>query len=311
VNTSASRKQKLIAPLPVRDGVSPSFLWLPEGTWPDMRSFLIDWFPDVDIATWEARMAKGDVVDAQGNPLHPDTPYKRGICVFYYREIADETPIPFEEQVLFRDEHLLVVDKPHFIPVAPSGRFLHETLLVRLKKKLGLEHLVPLHRIDRETAGVVLFSHNPETRGSYQAIFRDRVIDKEYEALAPLPPIGKALQFPFTYRSCIVKGEPFFCMQEVEGEPNSETWIDLIEQFDGIGRYRLRPVTGRQHQLRVQLSALGMPILNDAFYPVALPCKGDDVSHPLKLLARTLAFDDPLTGQRRYFESARTLQPDP
>jgi len=283
---------------------------LPEGAWKDMRSFLADWFADVDSVVWDARMARGEVVDAHGEPLHPESPFKRGICMFYYREIEGETPIPFEEQVLFQDAHLLVVDKPHFVPVTPSGRFLHETLLVRLKKKLGLEHLVPLHRLDRETAGLVLFSHNPETRGTYQGIFRDRVIDKEYEALAPLPAVERQLQFPFVYRSCLVKGEPFFCMQEAEGEVNTETWLDLIESFDGIGRYRLRPVTGKQHQLRVHMAALGIPIINDAFYPVALPCKGDDVAHPLKLLARTLAFDDPLTGQRRQFESARKLQPD-
>lgn len=292
----------------MRDGVSPSYLWLPEGSWADMRAFLADWFTDVDIAIWDARMARGEVVDTHGNPLHPDSPFKRGVCMFYYREIEDETPIPFDEQVLFQDEHILVVDKPHFVPVIPSGRFLHETLLVRLKKKMALEHLVPLHRLDRETAGVVLFSHNPASRGAYQALFRDRTIDKEYEALAPLPSSERPLQFPFTHRSCMVKGDPFFCMQEAEGEPNSETWIDLIEQRDGIGRYQLRPVTGKQHQLRVHMSALGMPILNDAFYPIALPCKGDDVSHPLKLLAQAIAFDDPLSGQRRRFQSARTLE---
>ena len=295
-------------PLPVRDGVGPSHLWLPEGTWKDMQTFLADWFVDVSAETWNARMAKGEVVDEHGARLYPHSAFKRGKCMFYYRELEAETPIPFAEQVLFQDEHIVVADKPHFLPVIPGGRFLHETLLVRLKKKLSLEHLVPLHRLDRETAGVVLFSHNPATRGAYQALFRDRAMDKVYEALAPLPPSREPLQFPFTYRSCIVKGTPFFCMREDEGEPNSETWINLLERRDGIGRFQLRPVTGKQHQLRVHMAALGMPIVNDGFYPEVRPCKVDDVSQPLQLLAQAIAFDDPITGHRRCFESARTLE---
>jgi tRNA pseudouridine32 synthase/23S rRNA pseudouridine746 synthase len=298
-------KRGVVAPLPVRDGVGPSHLWLPEGSWKNMQAFLADWFVDVDAETWNARMAKGEVVDTNGVRLNPDSPFKRGVCMFYYREIEAETPIPFAEQVLYQDEHILVADKPHFLPVIPGGRFLHETLLVRLKKKLSLEHLVPLHRLDRETAGVVLFSHNPASRGVYQALFRERAMDKVYEALAPSA--KRSLQFPLTYRSCIVKGTPFFRMQEGEGEPNSETWINLLDQRDGIGRYQLRPVSGKQHQLRVHMAALGMPILNDGFYPDVTPCKGDDWSQPLQLLAQAIAFDDPISGQRRSFESARKL----
>jgi tRNA pseudouridine32 synthase/23S rRNA pseudouridine746 synthase len=292
-------------PLPVRDGVGPSLLWLPEGAWKDMQTFLADWFADVAAATWQARMDKGEVVDQHGRCLQPDSPFKRGICMFYYREIEAETPIPFAEQVLYRDEHILVADKPHFLPVIPGGRFLHETLLVRLKKKFSLEHLVPLHRLDRETAGVVLFSHNPASRGAYNALFREHAMEKVYEALAP---VNARLQFPMTYRSCIVKGTPFFRMQEVAGEPNAETWIDLLEQRGGIGRYQLRPVSGKQHQLRVHMAALGVPIQNDGVYPDVLPSKGDDVSQPLKLLAKTIAFDDPISGQARSFTSAQTLK---
>jgi tRNA pseudouridine32 synthase/23S rRNA pseudouridine746 synthase len=270
-----------------------------------MQTFLADWFADVAAATWQARMDKGEVVDQHGRCLQPDSPFKRGICMFYYREIEAETPIPFAEQVLYRDEHILVADKPHFLPVIPGGRFLHETLLVRLKKEFSLEHLVPLHRLDRETAGVVLFSHNPASRGAYNALFREHAMEKVYEALAP---VNARLQFPMTYRSCIVKGTPFFRMQEVAGEPNAETWIDLLEQRGGIGRYQLRPVSGKQHQLRVHMAALGVPIQNDGVYPDVLPSKGDDVSQPLKLLAKTIAFDDPISGQARSFTSAQTLK---
>jgi tRNA pseudouridine32 synthase/23S rRNA pseudouridine746 synthase len=292
-------------PLPMRDGVAPSYLYLPEGDWPDMISFLVARFPDVSEAAWRARMARGDVVDGDGNLLTPASRFKRGLRIFYYRELEEpETPIPFKEEILHLDQHVVVVDKPHFLPVIPSGRFLHETLLVRLRKTLGEEDLVPIHRLDRETAGVVIFSRNAASRGVYQSMFQKRVIDKEYEALAPRL---DGVTFPFTYRSRMVEGDKFFVMKEVEGEPNSETLIDVIEQRGALTLYRLHPHTGRQHQLRVHLSSLGVPIVNDAFYPVALPCKQDDVSQPLQLLARAISFIDPLSGEWREFRSRRTL----
>jgi len=292
------------APLPMRDGVAPSYLWLPEGHWPDLLTFLLARFPDVAEASWRDRMARGEVRDGAGRVLAPDSAFRRGMQIFYYRELAAETPIPFKEEVLFMDQHLLVVDKPHFLPMIPSGRFLHETLLVRLKKQFNEEALTPIHRLDRETAGVVIFSRRQDSRGAYQSLFQQRVIEKEYEALAPHL---QGREFPFTYRSRMVEGDKFFTMKEVAGVANSETVIDVIERRAGCTLYRLLPHTGRQHQLRVHLAALGIPIINDAFYPVALPCKQDDVSSPLKLLARRIAFDDPLTGRRREFFSHRTL----
>jgi tRNA pseudouridine32 synthase / 23S rRNA pseudouridine746 synthase len=298
------RSGQSAAPLPIVDGVAPSYLWLPAGDWDNLLAFLVQRFPDVPAATWIARMAKGEVVDGNGVCLQPDSAFRRGMRVFYYRELAEETPIPFEERIIYQDQHLLVADKPHFLPVIPTGRFLQQTLLVRLKKKLQLEHLVPIHRLDRETAGVVIFSHNPASRGAYQSLFQKRVVHKVYEALAPTL---AGVDFPLRYRSRMVDGTPFFRMQEVAGEPNSETLIEVLEQRGELTLYRLQPLTGRKHQLRVHLAALGIPIVNDAFYPVALPCKGDDISQPLKLLARAIAFDDPLSGQRRYFESSRQL----
>jgi tRNA pseudouridine32 synthase/23S rRNA pseudouridine746 synthase len=294
-------------PLPMRDGVAPSYLYLPEGDWPDLLSFLIERFPDVTEATWRERMARNDVVDSDGNVLQPGSRFKRGLRIFYYRELdMPETPIPFKEEILHLDQHLVVVDKPHFLPMIPTGRFLHETLLVRLKKTLGEQDLTPIHRLDRETAGVVIFSRNAASRGAYQSMFQKRVIEKEYEALAPRL---HDVEFPFTYRSRMVDGDKFFIMKEEAGEPNSETLIDVIEHRGELTLYRLFPHTGRKHQLRLHLASLGVPILNDAFYPVALPCKQDDVSQPLQLLARAIRFIDPISGEQREFRSRRTLAP--
>ena len=302
----------LKTPLPIVDGVAPSSQWLPAGPWETILDFLKERFPGVETATWAARMAKGQVVDEAGLRLHPESPYRMGACVYYYRELECESRIPFAECVLYQDEHILVVDKPHFLPVVPAGRFLHETLLVRLKKKGKLESLVPIHRLDRETAGLVLFSVNPKTRGHYTSLFRNRKVKKVYEALAPTLP---ELSFPLRRRSRIVPGEPFFRMKEVAGEPNSETYIDVLEQAGAkknvATRYQLNPVTGRKHQLRLHLAALGIPIVNDKLYPDVTFASGfkstDDFSSPLKLLARSISFQDPLTGQVLYFESSRNL----
>jgi len=292
-------------PLPVRSGVAPSYLWLTETRTGGMLRFLAERFPDVSLDSWAARLGRGEVVDAQGQPLQADSHVRQGMRIWYYRELDEpETPIPFKERILFQDAHLLVVDKPHFLPMIPSGRFLHETLLVRLKAQLELPHLTPIHRLDRETAGVVIFSHNPDTRGKYQSMFQKRVVSKVYEALAG-PIEGR--EFPFTYRSRMQDAEQFFVSEEVPGEANSETLIEMIERRGDVVRYRLHPHTGRKHQLRLHLSSLGAPILNDAFYPAALPCKGDDFSAPLQLLARAISFEDPLTGEMRTFESERTL----
>jgi tRNA pseudouridine32 synthase/23S rRNA pseudouridine746 synthase len=291
-------------PLPIRNGVAPSYLWLTDTLADGMLRFLAARFPDVTAESWAARLLRGEVVDAHGTPLHADSPVRRGMRIWYYRELEAEVPIPFAEQILFQDEHLLVADKPHFLPMIPTGRFLRETLLVRLKQKLALPHLTPIHRLDRETAGVVIFSHNPKTRGIYQSMFQKRSVRKVYEALAA-PMQGRTL--PFTWRSRMVDGEKFFIMQEVEGEPNSETLVELVERRGGVALYRLHPHTGRKHQLRLHMASLGVPILNDAFYPVALPCKGDDFGAPLQLLARAISFDDPLSGAPRMFSSERQL----
>lgn len=289
---------------PTLDGLSASTLQLPPGPWPTVLDGLCERFPAVPRATWLDRMARGRVVDDAGRGLTPDTPYRVGLEVHYYREVADEAHIPFEETVLFADADLLVADKPHFLPVTPSGGHVHETLLGRLIRRTGNPDLVPLHRIDRETAGLVLFSTNPKTRALYQALFRERRIQKTYEAIAPPLP---DLDFPHTRTSRIVAGEPFFRMREVEGPANSETRIDVIARGDEAWRYALMPATGRKHQLRVHMAALGSPIANDWIYPsLAHRAKGDH-STPLKLLAKALSFNDPLSGTDRRFSSGILL----
>ena len=299
--------------LPTINGVSPSCIGLPPGTWPTITDFLVERFPAVTRDVWLERMASQLVMDEYGALVTPERPYPGHMRIYYYRAVEVEARIPFDEAVLYQDAHLVVADKPHFLPVTPSGHYLQETLLVRLKKRLGIEALVPIHRIDRETAGLVLFSINPGERDAYQSLFRNRSVTKHYEAIAPW---RKDLTLPVSRKSRIVEGVPFFRQHEVPGNPNSETRIELMEtkgqldqlgQFGQLARYALSPITGKKHQLRVHMNALGIPILNDRMYPPVADTQGDDYAAPLQLLAKSITFDDPVTGQKRYFQSQLNL----
>jgi tRNA pseudouridine32 synthase / 23S rRNA pseudouridine746 synthase len=302
--------------LPVKNGVGPSVVGLPKDDqfkWHTITDFLVDRFPAIPRATWLQRMADDDVEDEFGKPVTPDRPYQGHIRVYYYRDLDFEERIPFDEVVLHQDEHLIVVDKPHFLPVTPSGKYLQETVLVRLKRKLGLDDLVPIHRIDRDTAGLVLFSVQPATRNAYQALFRDRAVHKTYEAIAPW---RSDLVFPLTRHSRIVEdtseGRGFMTQTEVEASPNAPlnalTHIQVLQVKGNFARYQLKPVTGKRHQLRVHMHALGIPILGDGIYPVLTPEGQIDYNNPLQLLAKTIEWIDPISGKTRQFVSQFELK---
>lgn len=294
-----------LKPMHDANGLAASRLQLPSGPWLTVLDCLCARFPAITREVWRNRFARGRVLDDTGAPLAIDAPYRLGAEVRYFREVVDEPAIPFEETVLHVDAHLVVADKPHFLPVMPAGGFVRETLLARLVRRLGNPDLVPLHRIDRDTAGLVLFSANPATRDAYQSLFRLRRIRKHYEAIAPVLPW---LSFPLMHASRLEAGEPFFRMREVDGVANSETRIDIVDRAGASWRYALEPLTGRKHQLRVHMCALGAPIDNDRLYPQLVPIAGDDYTRPLQLLARALAFVDPLSGIAREFESGRQLR---
>jgi tRNA pseudouridine32 synthase/23S rRNA pseudouridine746 synthase len=284
------------------DHMPLSRIALPPGAWPSVLDFLCERFPAVSRDAWEDRMVRG-LVEAGGRLVDRLTPYRPGDVVTYRREVAAEPRIPFEETIVYQDDDLVVADKPHFLPVMPAGRYVEETLSVRLVRRLDNPDLVALHRLDRGTAGLVVFSARPSSRDAYTRLFRERAIAKTYEALAPPLP---GLAFPLSRCSRIERGQPFFRTHEVEGPANATTHVDVIERGERAWRYRLEPVTGRKHQLRVHMAGLGAPILGDPMYPV-LRDEAADFSEPMQLLARELSFIDPFTEEERRFLSLRSL----
>lgn len=299
---------------PLRDGVSASRVAVSGGPWSSVAAFLAARLrPGID---WADRVAQGKVLDHDGQPVTPDAPCTEGAVYWYWRSLPPEPRVPFELEVLHQCEHLVVVDKPHFLPVTPGGRYLQETALVRLKRLLGIATLVPMHRLDLETAGVLAFVVQPAARHAYHALMREHRAHKVYEAVAPWSS-DLALPMTASHRLEEPAGDGFMQMQVLPGEPNAHTHIELLRRLgaDASGAeralYRLTPHTGRKHQLRAQMNALGLPLVGDRIYPrlwpEPAPGAEPDYRQPLQLLARELAFTDPVTGQPRCFVSRRQL----
>lgn len=313
------------SPLPVRNGVGATRLRVPaSGPWATVAEYVVARFDHLDADDLHRRFDAGEIVSADGNPIRRDTTLGTHPFIWYYRDLPAEEPVPFREEILYADDDLVVVDKPHFLPTTPGGRYLRESALVRLRTRLGNPDLTPIHRLDRATAGLVMFSARPSTRGAYQSLFEKRHVTKVYEAVSALPPEwdpgAPALggqTFPFVYRNHIEsrRGELRVVVDDSR-DPNSETVIELRGTgVSGSGHAVLhtilRPHTGRMHQLRVHLAALGVGILGDRWYPELLPEAPDDHSLPLQLLARELEFTDPLSGTARRFVTRRTLSEAP
>jgi tRNA pseudouridine32 synthase / 23S rRNA pseudouridine746 synthase len=274
-----------------------------DGRWATVREFLLETQARIPESRLDEMFAAGEIVDMSG-PVSADAPFAPGEGIWFHRDLPFETPVPFEVSVVHRDDTLLVVDKPHFLSTIPRGGHVLESALVRLRRDLELPLLVPAHRLDRVTAGLVLFVVDPQARGAYQALFQDRRVRKTYEAIASY----SGHDFPLTVRSRIIKEKGVFEAREVDGEPNAETRVELIGVRKGLGRYRLHPHTGRTHQLRLHMNSLGTPILGDDLYPTPTGRAIDDFTNPLQLLASELEFVDPISGETRRFETGRRLE---
>ncbi|MFJ3305679.1 RluA family pseudouridine synthase [Streptomyces sp. NPDC086549] len=294
------------SPLPQRDGVDPVRVRLPAGdAWATVRDHLVARLA-AGAGVIDGMLDAGLIVDASGQPVSRDMAYEPGMFVWFHRELPDEERVPFAVDVVYRDEHVVVADKPHFLATTPRGSHVAETALARLRRQLGVPTLGAAHRLDRLTAGLVLFTVRPQERGAYQSLFHDRRVTKEYEAVAPYDP---GLDLPRTVHSRIVKERGVLAAREVAGEPNASSRVELLEHRDGRARYRLTPYTGQTHQLRVHMNTLGVPILGDPLYPVVTgPAAAGDFRRPLQLLARVLAFTDPITGREHRFVSPRVLR---
>ena len=278
--------------------------------WLTVLQFLCSQFPFIDEATWRARIASGKVHWYQGAAITELTPFKPSCRLCYYREVATEPKIPFAHRILYQDAHILVADKPHFLPVTPGGDYVNECLLARLQRDTGLADITPVHRLDRETAGVVLFSINAQSRAAYYQLFSQAQVTKQYLAVAELTSEALQHRLPQHWHLAnrIEKAQPRFINQIVPGEVNAISDISLLQRANKLGLFQLRPHTGKTHQLRLHMLSLGMPILFDKYYPQLLPKQAPDFCKPLQLLAQRLSFIDPLTQRAQAFQSCQALQ---
>ena len=314
---------------PVINGVGPSTVGVPANTTLSAIDFLTAKFSAIAREEWLSRFETGQILNAAGRVMAPQDSLHNQSHLHYYRSIRNEPELPFKATVIFQDEFLVVADKPHFMPVTPGGRYVQQSLLVQLKQQLKLPELSPVHRIDRETAGLVVFSVRAKDRNAYQELFRLRQVEKTYEAIAGAPETSHLdLQFPLVHRSMMEEDSQFFRMREVanhaqldSSEFNSETWIDCVERQNrndlaldkdnkqDLARYSLKPLTGQRHQLRVHMNALGLPLIGDQFYPFVKRSAEEKnlFEHPLQLLAKSISFKDPISGKQRSMNSQISL----
>ncbi|WP_298747312.1 pseudouridine synthase [uncultured Serinicoccus sp.] len=305
------RRPRPGAPLPPRDGLGPARVRMPVGaTDPEGRPWgrVVDFLVHVtgDPVGIDGRLTDGEIALGDGSTVTAGTAYRPGGVVYLYRDLPVEVPVPFEVDVLLHDEDtgLLVVDKPPFLATAPRGGHVAQTVLVRLRRALDLPELAPVHRLDRLTSGVLLLTTRRAARGPYQRMVQDGGLSKTYEAIAPVRP---DLVLPTTVVDRVVKERGELTARVVAGTPNARTHVELVEERDGHGRYRLTPTTGRTHQLRVHLCGLGIPVVGDPLYPVVREVDPADFGSPLQLLAREVRFRDPVSGEERTVTSRRTL----
>ena len=272
--------------------------------------YLIAKFQQIAPSVWQQRVADGKVHWHDGTLISAQTPYQAQQLVYYYREVASETAVPFIEEILFQDANLLVAYKPHFLAVTPGGIHVNECLQSRLRETTGQQALQVLHRLDRVTAGLVLCSVNRATRHHYHHLFAARKIAKTYHAVARICTADKLVGQQWEIKNRIVRADPGFRMRIVDGPANSHSVIRCIKQSANKALFLLNPISGKTHQLRLHMQTLGWPILHDTYYPELQPTSADDFARPLQLLAKELRFIDPLTQQPRVFSCEANLAAD-
>lgn len=293
------------SPLPQRDGLDAAWIRTPaDGPWTTLRDHLIDRIPHLSTERIDAMFAEGRWCDEQGEPLPHDAPFIPHRFVWFHRDLPDEVEVPFDIHIVYRDDHIVVADKPPFLSVIPRGNHVRQSVVVRLRHELGLPELSPAHRLDRVTSGLVLLTTHRGVRAPYQQLFEQRRVDKRYHVIAPL---DESLRTPRTVESHIVKDRGVWQAREIDAPANAATTIQLMESHQDLGLYTAVPHTGKTHQIRLHFLRLGLPIVNDPLYPSVTVTALDDFSRPLQLLAQELSFTDPLTGEQRHFQSRRHL----
>lgn len=288
-----------------RDGMTSSFVVTPtEIHWKTVRDFLLFRFPHLDPEALTERIENGQIFYDDGSPVPAEAPLIAHQRFWYFRENPAEPVIPFEYDILFEDENIIVIDKPHFLSTTPVGNFLKQTVVTRLRHQTGNMDIAPAHRLDRATAGVLLLTKQKSAREPYQQLFQQRKVQKTYHAICHK---NDSLEDSFSIHAHMIENPKSLFMSIEQDEPNSFTDVKRLSSSDELSFYELRPITGKKHQLRCHMAHVGASIVNDVWYPHAMRQAPDDFEKPLQLLAHELSFVDPLSGEEREFRTQRTL----